>query len=147
MFQATTLEYPHTHTYKLKNGNIPLDPRLTATLYRNHQTYVEAQDPYFTEDTFSEIHHDHGYQTGNRKDSRNTDYNSYTDDSESTRLPYYESEELYGRRQSRNTSSDRSSKKAHFHKDDGAHAFTDQRRVYPNKDSGCEILCCESGQQ
>lgn len=150
-FQATTVDYPHPHSYKHKNGNVPPDPRLTATLYRNHQTYIGGNDTCLSEDTFSEnqydYYHDHGYQTGNKKDSRNTDYNSYTDDSESTRLPYYESEEPYGWRQSRTTPSDRSSKKAHFYKEEKPHSYSDQRRMYPNKDSACEILCCESGQQ
>ncbi|KRT82712.1 hypothetical protein AMK59_3645 [Oryctes borbonicus] len=152
-YKATTVEYPLPHTYKLKNGNIPPDPRLTGSLYRNHQAYLEANDTCFSEETFSENQYDYyndqdnGYQTSFKKDSRNTDYNSYSDESASTRLPYYESEEPYGlKRQSRNTPSDRSSRKTHFYKEDKAHAYSDPRRVYPNKDSGCEILFCDSGQ-
>lgn len=102
-----------------------------------HDTCL-SDDTYTDTNTYYEYFPDNGYAKAINPGHLDC---KYSDDSSSTRLPYYEIEDLSSRRHSRHGQSERSyNKKVHLmpaiHKD--------LRKVYPNQNEVCDRLCQEA---
>lgn len=161
-YQVTTLpttstsnSHPHHHS---NNGVYPKTCRdgSCTTNHRNQQcrdvgfdALLSDNDTFTDTNTYYDYYQDHGYHTSPKRE-RPSDC-MFSDDSGSTKLPYYEYENISTRRHSRNSSSDRSfNKKAQqFYNRSNSTGnpplvHKDLRRVYPNQESVCERLCPEN---
>ncbi|KAJ8923228.1 hypothetical protein NQ315_001783 [Exocentrus adspersus] len=141
--------YTHHHNAKLEHH--PQDYRQRCrSSYRNGKIATNV-DIALTDDTTDTqsydyyYHHqqENGFQHSPLRESRNTDV-TFSDDSGSTRLPYYEFDDESNKRYSRNTFSERSSKRLKLAPDKTVRAQTvnskDLRRVYPNQENQWEQL-------
>lgn len=110
------------------------------------QDACASEDTFDDSNTYYECFPDHGYQANIKKPER-TDC-MYSDDSSSTKLPYYEYEDLPSRRHSRYAQSDRSySKKAQqLCKENKLKPILIQsngRKIYPNPSEAFDGFCQE----
>lgn len=154
LFQVTTL--PTTsNPYKTQSNGVayPVTCRDGCCgPSRNQHCRDIAHDALLSDDTFTDTntyydyYQDNGYHTNPKRDGPSDCM--FSEDSESTKLPYYEYENISPKRHSRNSSSDRSfNKKAQqLYRSNTLNpvlVHKDVRRVYPN-DAVCDRLCPES---
>ncbi|CAH0564308.1 unnamed protein product [Brassicogethes aeneus] len=111
----------HYQDYARKSSSSRRNGYPTTTIDIGYSDDTTDTQSYF------DYYQDNGFQHSPLKESRNTDC-TFTDDSGSTRLPYYEFDDETNKRYSRNAFSDRSTRRSHHSKD--------QRKVYPNQDVG-----------
>ncbi|XP_018333362.1 uncharacterized protein LOC108742593 [Agrilus planipennis] len=146
-YQGTTLPLPHTYTHPYHQSHESTnkgDRRGGA--YKN----VTPYDTGVSEESFTDSN---TYYNCNQEYShcRNKSQNNecvYSDDSGSTRLPYYE--EISPKRHSRNYSSDRNPKGAKpLYKENRITSSIrkDVRKVYPNQSSPCEAYFHDGSQR
>ncbi|XP_023012976.2 uncharacterized protein isoform X2 [Leptinotarsa decemlineata] len=93
--------------------------------------------------SYDYYYQENGFQHGPLRESRNTDV-TFSDDSGSTRLPYFEFDDESDKRYSRNTFSERGSKRPKTSPDNKrtnqiVHS-KDLRKVYPNQDNQWDRL-------
>ncbi|XP_049818491.1 uncharacterized protein LOC109594680 [Aethina tumida] len=134
-YQSTTIpigngyhQTPHYQDYARQSTacrNGCLKPTTTIDIgYSDETTDTQSYFDYYQ---------DNGFQHSPLKESRNTDC-TFSDDSGSTRLPYYDFDDETNKRYSRNAFSERSLRKPHT-----GHP-KDHRKVYPNQDTGWDRL-------
>lgn len=128
------------HNY-VKNGNSSkyLNGKCGAS-YKSEA--LEQNDTCFSDGTFTDTNtYYEYYNIDNKVDGRRLpEVEYYTDESGSTRLPYYEYESLSLKRHSRNTNG--SYEKDHYHRHNNklnpVIKQKDVRRVYPNQENFCD---------
>ncbi|KAJ8943279.1 hypothetical protein NQ318_017297 [Aromia moschata] len=92
--------------------------------------------------SYDYYYQDNGFQHSPLRESRNTDV-TFSDDSGSTRLPYHEFDDESYKRYSRNTFSERSSKRPRLVQDKKFNQIVnskDLRKVYPNQENQWDQL-------
>lgn len=137
------------HNYNPKHGQFTKETTgkssaIYATAVERYDD-IEAHDTCFSDDTFTDTNtyyeycQDHNYQAGLKK-IPGVEY--YSDESGSTRIPYYEYDDVSLRRHSRNTFSDRSFNRSLLYRDQlNPVVHKDAKKIYPKPDNICDRLC------
>lgn len=96
---------------------------------------ISYSDDTTTDTQTYDCYHQNGFQHSPLRESRNTDV-TFSDDSGSTRLPYFEFDDESNKRYSRHSYSDRSFKRPKTSPNRGQNASVNKslRKVYPNQD-------------
>lgn len=133
------------HNY-IKNGSYAKQPNgKCAKSYKSEA--LEGNDTCFSDDTFADTNTYYEYYNVDSKveGRRVPEVEYYSEDSDSTRLPYYEYESLSLKRHSRNTNG--SYEREHYPRSSKLNPAIkpkDARRVYPNQEVFCDRFCSEN---
>ncbi|KAG5865417.1 hypothetical protein JTB14_037778 [Gonioctena quinquepunctata] len=155
-YQGTTTSVPpnayahHHHHHPIHHSRYPDHQKQCHrnSARRPHPYQATTIDIGYSEDTTDtqsydyHYHQDNGFKHSPLRESRNTDV-TFSDDSGSTRLPYFEFDDESNKRYSRNTFSERGSKRPKHSPDKRINQIVyskDLRKVYPNQDEQWDQL-------
>ncbi|XP_056644574.1 uncharacterized protein LOC130450277 [Diorhabda sublineata] len=140
--QKSSYYYPHHHHPHYHNHGDQYQKQCRNSYLKSPQATADIVYSDETTDTYDYYYQQTGFQHSPLRESRNTDV-TFSDDSGSTRLPYFEFDDDSNKRYSRTTISDRSFKRPKNSPDRRQNHtlnLKDLRKVYPNPENNLDQL-------